>query len=131
MSKISDVFKIGGTNMPEPKYGGIVVTDEPIWAANTGRSSTGKMIGDIVAWKTTIEVSWPPLTYAHAKTLRDAIRNAGEFFTITYKDVASGNTVSGMTTTKTVYAGNVPRILRSLASDIQRYDGITVTFIEQ
>ena len=99
------------------------------------------MIGDIVAWKTTIEVSWPPLTYAHAKTLRDAIRNAGEFFTITYKDIASGNTVTNMTTTKTVYAGNVPRVLRSIASvpstqpgeaaSLQRYDGITVTFIEQ
>lgn len=130
MSKISNIFKINGVNMPEPKMGGIVVTDEPIWASNTGRSSTGKMIGDIVAWKTTVEVSWPPLSYAHAKILRDAIKNAGEFFSITYKDVENGNTASGMNTTKTVYAGNVPRTLISLAA-YQRYEGITVTFIEQ
>ena len=131
MSKVSSTFKINGTNMPEPKYGGIGVTDEPVWSSNTGRSSTGKMIGDIVAWKTTVEVAWPPLTYAHAKLLRDAIRNAGEFFTITYPDVASGSTVANMPTTKTVYAGNVPRALLSLSSAYPRYEGITVTFIEQ
>lgn len=137
MSELSNVFMIKGKNdngfvqMPEPKRGGIGVTDEPIWSANTGRSSTGKMIGDVVAWKTTIEVAFPPLSYEHAKRLRDAIRNAGDFFQIRYMDIESGNTTNSMPTTKTVYVGNVPRLLVSLSPKQQRYEGIDIKFIEQ
>lgn len=124
-------MKINGVTVKEPKLGGISVTDEPIWSANTGRSSTGKMIGDIVAWKATIEVSWPPLTYAEMKTIRDAIRNAGEFFTIEYLDIASGNTLASMTTTKTVYCANIPRLLYSTSAKYKRYTDITIQFIER
>ncbi len=109
-----------------PKQGGITVTEEPIWAGNTGRSSTGKMVGDIVAWKTTIAVTWPPLSFAAAKTLRDAIKNAEPFFKIKYYDF-SADTM----TEKTVYAGSVPRTLYSLVAGHRLYTDITVTFVEQ
>ena len=126
------MFKINGTSVAEPKLGGIIVTDEPIWSSNTGRSSTGKMIGDIIAWKTTIEVSWPPLTYAQAKAIRDAIKSGGEFFDIQYKDVSAGiNDGSLKTEEKNVYAANIPRTLYSLSTKYPRYDGITVQFIER
>lgn len=119
----------------DPKIGGIAVTDEPIWSSNTGRSSTGKMIGDIVARKTTIEVAWPPLTYAEMKTLRNAIIAGGEFFKIKYKDVegvTSGDaTLSNMTTTKTVYCGNIPRLMYSTNSKYQKYVDVKIEFIEQ
>lgn len=124
-------MKIASTTVKDPKRGGIAVTDEPIWSANTGRSSTGKMIGDIVAWKQTIEVSWPPLTYAEMKAIRDAIVGAGEFFSIEYPDITSGNTLSNMTTTKTVYCANVPRLLDSTSTVYQRYTDVTIQFIER
>lgn len=124
-------MKINGVTVAEPKLGGIVVTDEPVWSANTGRSSTGKMIGDIVAWKTTIEVAWPPLSYSQMKVIRDAIKSGGEFFQIQYTDIESGTTLSNMTTTKTVYCGNIPRLLYSTAAQYQRYAEIVITFIEQ
>ena len=75
---------INGIPVATPKHSGVVITEEPIWASNTGRSSTGKMIGDIIAWKTTIAVSWPPLDFDAAKEIRDAIMNAGSFFKIKY-----------------------------------------------
>lgn len=117
---------INGVEVATPKQGGVVITDEPIWASNTGRSSTGKMIGDIVAWKTTIAVTWPPLSFADAKKIRDAIKTADAFFNIKYYDFSSATM-----TEKTVYAGNVPRTLYSLAAGYRRHTDVTITFVEQ
>lgn len=114
------------TWLPTPAKGGIAVTDEPIWSANTGRSTTGKMIGDIIAWKVTVEVGWPPLTFAQAKAIRDAIKGAGEFFNIRYYDVSTSSME-----TKTVYCGNIPRTLYSLADKHQLYSGVEIKFVEQ
>lgn len=117
---------INGIRVREPKQGGLTVTDEPIWASNTGRSSTGKMIGDIVAWKTTITASWPPLSFNEAKAIRDAVIEAGPFFNIKYYDFSSMAVVE-----KTVYAASIPRTLYSLADKHQRYTDVTITFVEQ
>lgn len=122
-------MKINGVTVPDPKYGGINVTDENIWSSNTGRSSTGKMIGDIVARKATIDVSWPPLTYGQMKTIRDAIISGGNFFEIEYLDIASGSTLANMPTTKTVYCANIPRLLASTV--YKRYTDVTIQFIER
>lgn len=128
------MFTIDGTTVAEPAKGGITITDEPIWASNTGRNAKGKMIGDIVAWKRTIEVSWPPLTYSQAWKIRNAIKSAGEFFVIQYKDVsvASGTEQDPLKTqSPTVYCANIPRSLYSLSSKYPRFDGITIQFVEQ
>lgn len=84
------------------------------------------MIGDIIAWKTTIAVSWPQLSFYDAERIRDAVKNAGPFFDIEYYDFS----VSAMIK-KTVYASKLPRTLYSLADKYQRYKDITITFIEQ
>lgn len=120
-------FVIDGTAVATPAVGGIQISDEPIWSSNTGRTSTGKMAGDIIGWKTTIEVSWPPLSFDQAHTIRDAIKNAGEFFDIYYPNWTTGNTL----VSKTVYASNIPRQLYSLTDKNRKYFGITVTFVEQ
>lgn len=117
---------INGVTVAAPKQGGVSITDEPIWASNTGRSSTGKMVGDIVAWKTTVAVTWPPLSFSESKKLRDAIKSAPPFFKIKYPDFSGSTQVE-----KTVYAGNVPRTLYSIAEGQRRHTGITITFIEQ
>ena len=114
------------TWLPTPAKNGVAVTDEPIWASNTGRGSDGKMIGDIVSWKVTIEVGWPPLSFAEAKSIRDAIKGAGPFFDITYYDVRTDSMAE-----KTVYCGNIPRVLYSLAAGHMRYSGVAIKFVEQ
>jgi len=120
------MFKIGNTTVHEPAYGGVQITDEPIWAPNTGRGSDGTMIGDIVAYKTTVAVTWPPLSFADSQAIRNAIMNAGAFFTITYNDFSASSTV-----TKTVYCGNMPRVIASLNTAYRRHEGVQITFIEQ
>ena len=119
-------FTINGVAMPEPAHEGVQVTDEPIWSSDTGRSQTGKMVGDIVAWKTTVAVTWPPLSFADSQRLRNALRNAGNFFNIGYNDFSGTSTV-----TKKVYCSSLPRTLYSIAAGLRLHTGITVTFIEQ
>ena len=118
---------INGVTVKEPKLGGVSVTDEPIWSSNTGRSSTGKMIGDIIATKTTIEIAWPPLSFSEMSKIRNAILSGGEFFSITYPDPGSGSA----TDTKTVYCANRPRLLYSLSNKYPRYQDVTIQFIER
>ena len=120
------MFKINGTSVAEPRKEGVTITDEPIWASNTGRGSDGKMVGDIVAWKTTVQVEWPPLSFSESQTIRNALRNAGAFFPIQYNDFSSGSAVI-----KIVYCSNIPRTIYSLAQSYQRHIGVSVTFIEQ
>ena len=114
------------TSLPEPKKEGITITDEPIGAANTGRGSDGKMVGDIVAWKTTVQVEWPALSFTNTQTIITALKGAGPFFKIKYYDTNASSAVE-----KTVYCGNIPRTIYSLAQAARYHIGVTVTFIEQ
>lgn len=121
-------FYINGTLVHEPKQGGVMITDEPVWSSETGRAQDGTMTGKIQAWKTTIAITWPPLSFADAKKIVDAIKGAGSFFTLKYNDVYAGG---GTEQQKTVYASNVPRALYSLAAGKKLATDITVTFVEQ
>ena len=118
---------INGTQVREPAKGGVVITDEPVWSENTGRDvNSGQMLGDIVAWKKTVAVSFPPLTFAQANTIINAIKSGGAFFNIKYND-ESADTLK----TLNVYSGNVSRTIESISSAYKRQSGCTVTFIER
>lgn len=120
----------GGTALPKPALNGIAIANEPIWSSKTGRNSSGNMIGDIIAWKKTISITWGPLSFSDAALIRDTIINAGAFFKLWYYDT---NTSSGtpVRTSSTVYCGNIPRTLYSLASGKRLHSGLTIQFIEQ
>lgn len=120
------MFKINNVLVAEPRKEGVTITDEPIWAGNTGRNAKGKMIGELVAWKTTVEVEWPVLSFSEAKKIRNAIVNAGSFFPIEYYDFSADTAV-----TKTVYCANVPRTMYSLASSARYHIGVKIKFVEQ
>ena len=120
----------------EPSIGGISVTDEPIYASNTGRdANNGEMIGDFKCWKTTIEVTWPPLTYAEVKYIVDAIKagvsDGKGYFKIKYTDIAGGTTLSAPNVEKTVYCANLPRLLYSTSVKYKRYSEVKIQFIEK
>lgn len=117
---------INGTTVKTPKQGGITITDEPIWSSKTGRGTSGKMLGEIVAWKTTIAVTWGPLTFQESKEIRSAIKDGGSFFSIKYHDSSASEM-----TEKTVYVGNMPRTLYSLAASCRWHTDVTIEFIEQ
>ena len=128
-------IKVNGswTDLPAPAKEGIVITREPIWGENTGRSASGKMTGDIVGRKTTIEVTWPPLpgktvgTKLGVDRIISSIEGAGPFF-----DIKFDNDIGSSTQQYTVYASNIPRTIYSLAAGLHFTNtGVTVTFVEQ
>jgi len=120
-------FTINGVPVREPAKDGVTVTEEPVWAPNTGRSQTGKMTGDIVAWKRTFAVTWPPLTFAQTGAIITAIQNAGAFFPITFTNTKGGSSDESAT----VYTSSIPRTVASLNAAYRRNTGVTITFIEQ
>lgn len=146
-SWVKDKANTSGNNpyIREPAVGGIAVTDEPVWAPNTGRNPNGIMLGDIKAWKTTIEVAWPPLTYQEAKYIRDAIWSGAHkgfvdpesnetvhgFFKIKFSDIEGGLDLSEPNIEKTVYVANMPRLLYSTSDVYKRYSEVKIQFIEK
>lgn len=111
--------------MPTPKVNGVTIANEPIWSAATGRTSSGKMVGTIIAHKTTLKITWPPLTLAQAKTISDAVGTSTEFFSVKFTDEG------GTTKTLTMYAGTPTFTQYSWAAGMQYVMDVSVTLIEQ
>lgn len=130
------MFLINGVQVAEPAHQGVTITDEPIWAPNTGRAQDGTMTGDFVGWKRTVAVTWPPLSFDETVTIRNAIKNAGGFFQIQFTNdlVNPANvdlTSRGLASSITVYSSNLPRTIYSLADGLRKHEGVVATFIEQ
>lgn len=122
---VSELY-INGVQMPTPALEGMTITSEKIWSANTGRSTSGKMLGTVVAVKTTISITWPPLTFAQAALIEAAVSDKDHpFVPVKYTDMA-GNTV-----TKTMYFGTPSYTVYSHAANLQMIKDLTVDGIER
>lgn len=117
-----DVLTIGGQVMPPVKA--LTISREPIWSKNTGRVANGDMVGDVVAQKVTLQITFAPLSDAQAALLDTAILPA--FFSVKFK-----NPQSGEMDTKTMYAGTPTYPVYSYVDGYPRYSGVGVTLIEK
>lgn len=72
--------------MPEPAYKGITFSDEKIWSASTGRSTSGRMNGNIVALKKTRNIKFPPLKQSELDKLNGIINQESPWHSIRYVD---------------------------------------------
>ena len=134
---------IATNQVAEPAKGGVVITEEPVWSENTGRDvNTGKMIGDIVAWKKTVSITWPPLTFAQTNKILNLIgvgnTSKSPFFKIYVNDRTANKIDNPQTfdpaeelTEITVYSSNLSKTIESISNAYKRQTGVTVTFIEQ
>lgn len=122
---VSDLY-IDGTKMPDPAAEGVTVSSEKIWSSNAGRVASGKMVGTILAIKTTLKIRWPPLTPAQVAVIESKVTNKNRpFVPVQYTDPA-GNTV-----TKTMYFGTPQYTVYSWAEGVQYIENVTVDGIEQ
>lgn len=55
---VSDLY-INGTRCRSPALEGVTVNREKIWSSNHRRTTSGKMVGTVVAVKTTLKIKWP------------------------------------------------------------------------
>ena len=118
------MLMIGGVAMPEPKQGGITITKEKIWSKNTGRATNGSMVGDVIAIKTKMQISWNVLSGEQVAVLDAALEPA--FISVYFKDPRLN-----AYTTKTFYAGTPTYPVYSYATGLPEYVGCAVDLIEQ
>lgn len=122
---VSDLY-IDGKKMPDPALEGVTVSREKIWSSNTGRVASGKMVGVVVAVKTTLKIKWPVLTPAQVEIIESAVSSkSNPFVPVKYTD-ATGSTV-----TKTMYFGTPSYTVYSWADGKQYIKDATVDAIEQ
>lgn len=122
---VSELY-INNTKMPTPALEGLTISSEKIWSANTGRTSSGKMAGTIVAIKTTVSIKWPPLTMAEVAVIEAAVSDKDNpFVTMKYTDM------TGKTVEKTMYFGTPSYTVYSWANGLQIIKDISVDGIER
>ena len=122
---VSDLY-INRKKMPTPALEGVVISREKIWSANTGRTAAGKMVGTVVAVKTTIKIKWPPLTPAQVAVIESAVSDGDNpFVPVKFTDA------TGVTVTKTMYFGTPTYTVYSWANGRQYLRDVSVTGIEQ
>ena len=120
---VSDLY-INGARMPDPALEGVTISREKIWSSNTGRTTSGRMVGTVVAVKTTLKIRWPPLTPAQAAVIENAV-SGGSFVPVRFTDA------TGATVTKTMYFGTPSYTVYSWADGVQYIKDVTVDGIEQ
>ena len=122
---VSDLY-INSKKMPTPAVEGVVISREKIWSANTGRTAAGKMVGTVVAVKTTIKIKWPPLTPDQVAVIESAVSDGDNpFVPVKFTDA------TGVTVTKTMYFGTPTYTVYSWANGRQYLRDVSVTGIEQ
>lgn len=122
---VSDLY-INGVKMPTPALEGVTISREKIWSANTGRTAAGKMVGTVVAVKTTIKIKWPPLTPAQVAVIEGEVSDKDHpYVPVKYTDA------TGQTVTKTMYFGTPTYTVYSWANGRQYLKDVSVTGIEQ
>ncbi len=60
-----------GVELPSPDS--MTVGDEILWSANTGRVTSGKMMGTVIAEKETVSINWGILTKAAMEKIEERI----------------------------------------------------------
>ena len=112
--------------MPTPAEEGVTVSSEKIWSQDTGRTSSGKMVGTIIGIKKTISIKWPPLTPSEVDTIESAVSDVNNPFTsLKYTDI------NGKTVTKEVYFGTPTGTWDSWENGRQYVTDYTVNAIER
>lgn len=117
---------INGVAMPDPALEGVTIATEKVWSANTGRTASGKMVGSVIAKKTTIKIKWPVLTPEQVSKIEAAVSDEEHpFVPVQYTDMC-GNRV-----TRTVYFGTPSYTVYSWANGLRLIKDTTVDGIEQ
>ena len=120
-----DEITINGSPIPVPDENGFKRTKNKIWSSNTGRSASGKMLGDIVAIKYSLEFSWEKLTAQEVKTLETAVGTTA-FFPVVFPAEGSGDSI-----TKNFYAGDMSYVTKKYENGVEIYSGVVLSLIEQ
>ena len=101
----------------------ISVGNEIIWASNTGRASTGKMIGDVIAEKETLQITWGIITAAEKNKIKKYLKTG--FYPVVIN-------IDGTEHEIQVYRGTLTsEALGKLDDGIYYFRSVSVDIVEQ
>lgn len=115
---------INGYTPPPPDAEGYVVTENKIWSKNTGRTATGLMVGDIIAKKYSLSLTWSDLDGETVKLIDEAI-NSIPFFRVTFSNQR------GEELTRDFYSDDPQYTKKLYRGGKLHYPGYTVTLTEK
>lgn len=117
---------INGVEMPTPAHKGVTLSSNKIWSTNTGRTTSGKMVGTIIAVKHKLEIKWPPLTMEQVAVIEGVVSvTANAFVPVRYTDM------TGTVVEYTMYTGDISYTQYSWHEGIQYVTDAHVSCIEQ
>lgn len=115
------ILKAGDVVLPAPVK--LSVSDEILWSSNTGRSTkSGKMIGDVIAEKKTIDIEWGVLTADEMSLISSKLK--GGFYPVSFIE-------NGTLLTITAYRGTLKKEYLGYAGGVHYYKNATVSIIQQ
>lgn len=105
---------VDGVQLPTPKVGGLTITPNKLWSANTGRlENSGDMVGTIVAIKPKVSIQWPDLTMEQVRIIETAVSSLTAFHMMKYTDM------TGQTQEMLVYFGDPTYRVYSYSEGLQ------------
>lgn len=111
----------GSITLPAPTS--LTINDEIIWSSDTGRTLSGKMVGDVIAEKKNLSIKWEFLNEKELKTIKDTL--IAGFFPISFRD-------DGLNITIESYRGTLSKEhLGRLSDGIYYYKSVTADIIQR
>lgn len=120
-----DEIKINGYGIPVPDENGFKRTKNKLWSSNAGRTASGKMVGDIIAVKYTLDFNWSELSAAEIKELEKAV-GTDAFFPVVFPEEGTGTQL-----TKNFYAADMTYDTKTIVDDKEIYSDVALQLIEQ
>lgn len=114
------LLQINGANMLTPSSLGVGIQDVGNWE----RNANADMIGEIIATKVKLELTWSYITPAQLSTLLTAMNTT--FFSVTFTDPE----INGLRTI-TMYKGDRNVGVLDFVNGVMRYKDFKVNFIEK
>ncbi len=120
-------FILDGIALPTPPRSGAAITANRLWSSNAGRnSSTGRFVGDVIAIKHTVVLTYETLTEEEMQRLWNFTSTLQAWHTLTFP-------LNNGTKTVTCYISDPTYTLRRFDMREKKayYDGVTFEMIEQ
>lgn len=119
--KKGEILKSGSIVLPPPSS--LSISDEIIWTSDTGRTLSGRMVGDVIAEKKTLSIKWSFLTEEDVKLIKSRLISG--FFSFTFRD-------DGIDITIDAYRGTLSKeVLGYIGDGYYWYRNVSVDVIQR